>query len=212
MIQAILSFQFDLNQNSDGDIDPKFNPIQLIFQNKKFNIESYDELITLNDIFGIFYQHTAGISNLTEKFTNLLTANLKDTPFKVISFFKQHNENTQFIVISIFEIDDDIDLFEEQIKAMNLKLEPLFLEHIGSHKELYDDFYMSWDNIKELSDNGFEIGSHGVVHSTLIVMTEDEIENEILLSKTVIEKYTNKQVRSFSVPLSYSNNIIIQNR
>ncbi|MHA1318328.1 MAG: hypothetical protein ACTSQ1_00795 [Promethearchaeota archaeon] len=57
MIQGILTFKFDLNQNeTTGEINPEFSPIQLVFSNKKFEENNFSGLIIENDIFANFYQ------------------------------------------------------------------------------------------------------------------------------------------------------------
>ena len=65
MIKAILTFQFVLNQKSTGEVIPEFKVVQLLFNNKEFNEENYSELVTQNDIFSIFYNHTTSVHELT---------------------------------------------------------------------------------------------------------------------------------------------------
>ena len=77
MLQAILTYQFELNQNEKGDIEPEFIPIQLLFYNKDFNKDGYSTLIEISDIFGIFYQHSAGSIEISEEFGNFQLSNLK---------------------------------------------------------------------------------------------------------------------------------------
>ena len=127
MIQGILTFQFKLNLNEDtGEIDPEFSPIQLIFQNENFNEENYTELISENDIFGTFYQHTVGIYSIKYGFSNFYEGRLKDTPYQVLSYFNQIPDGTQYLAISIFELDDEIELFEEIIKDTAKRLSDIF--------------------------------------------------------------------------------------
>ena len=129
MIQGILTFQFILNQRDTGEIEPEFKPIQLEFrkgEDKKFSKEDYSELIDHDDIFGIFYQHTTGIYGIKGGFSNFYAGRLKETPFQVISFFKQELDGSQFLALSVFELDDDIEMYEELIKKMAQKLDVLF--------------------------------------------------------------------------------------
>jgi hypothetical protein len=117
LIQAILTFQFKLNQNEEtGEINPEFSPIQLVFQNDQFTEENYGELIQVNDIFSTFYSHTTGITGMKYGYSNFYEGRLKETPYQIVSYFKQLADGTQYLAISLFELDDDIELFEDLIK------------------------------------------------------------------------------------------------
>jgi len=127
MIQGILTFQFKLNQNeTTGEIDPEFSPIQLVFSNNKFEESDFSGLIIENDIFGNFYQHTVGIRSIKYGFSNFYTGRLKETPYQVFSYFKQLADGTQYLTISMFELDDEIELFEDLIKEMAGRLDTIY--------------------------------------------------------------------------------------
>ena len=127
MIQGILTFQFKLNQNeTTGEIDPEFQPIQLVFSNNKFDENDFSGLIIENDIFGNFYQHTVGIFSAKYGFSNFYTGRLKETPYQVFSYFKQLADGTQYLTISLFELDDEIELFEDLIKEMAGRLDTIY--------------------------------------------------------------------------------------
>ena len=59
---------------------------------------------------------------------------------------------------------------------------------------------MNWDEIRQMSDNGFAIGAHTVSHRILSILNEDEIMQEISESKYEIEKILGKKVFSFAYP------------
>ncbi|MFW9771508.1 MAG: hypothetical protein ACFFBY_09280 [Promethearchaeota archaeon] len=127
MIQGILSFNFLLNQNeTTGEIDPEFSPIQLVFQNEQFSENNYSELIIQNDIFATFYQHTTGIFGTKYGFSNFYEGKLKETPYQVVSYFKQLPDGTQYLTIALFELDDEIELFEDILKDMAKRLDIIF--------------------------------------------------------------------------------------
>ncbi|MFX1496748.1 MAG: hypothetical protein ACFFBH_04405 [Promethearchaeota archaeon] len=127
MIQGILSFNFLLNQNeTTGEINPEFSPIQLVFKNEQFNENNYLELIIQNDIFATFYQHTTGIYGTKYGFSNFYEGKLKETPYQVVSYFKQLPDGTQYLTIAIFELDDEIELFEDILKDMAKRLDVIF--------------------------------------------------------------------------------------
>ena len=128
MIQAILTFQFNLNQDeTTGSIDPEFTPIQLVFSNKKFDENDFLGLIIENDIFANFYQHTVGIAGIMKYgFSNYYTGHLKETPYQIYSYFKQLADGTQYLSIALFELDDEIELFEDLIKDMGKRLDTIY--------------------------------------------------------------------------------------
>jgi len=127
MIQGIMTFQFKLNQNeTTGEINPEFSPIQLVFSNKKFDENDFSGLIMENDIFANFYQHTVGIFGMKYGFSNYYTGHLKDTPYQVSSYFKQLADGTQYLTISLFELDDELELFEDLIKDMGKRLDIIY--------------------------------------------------------------------------------------
>jgi hypothetical protein len=127
LIQGILTFQFKINQKEDtGEINPEFSPIQLVFQNEEFNEKEYSGLIVGDDIFATFYQHTTGVFGMKFGFSNFYTGRLRETPYQVLSYFKQLAEGTQYLTLSLFELDDDIELFEDLIKDMAKRLDTIF--------------------------------------------------------------------------------------
>jgi peptidoglycan/xylan/chitin deacetylase (PgdA/CDA1 family) len=78
-----------------------------------------------------------------------------------------------------------------------------------------NDFYntkdmLSAENIKELSDKGFEIASHGVWHSDLTLLDENELRNELINSKTELENLTKKTVSALSFPYGSWNKKVLE--
>jgi peptidoglycan/xylan/chitin deacetylase (PgdA/CDA1 family) len=59
---------------------------------------------------------------------------------------------------------------------------------------------LTWQQIKEISDNAFEIGAHTVTHPNLQKIDYNLAEKEIKDSKIELEKHINKKVRFFSYP------------
>lgn len=126
MLQGILSFSFNLNEKETGEIEPEFKPIQLVFAEKKYDETNYSELLVENDIFATFYQHTTGLFGVKYDYSNFYTGKLKETPYQIISYFKQVADGSQFLTISIFDLDDEIELFEEIIKDTGSRLSGVF--------------------------------------------------------------------------------------
>lgn len=59
---------------------------------------------------------------------------------------------------------------------------------------------LSNDDLKKLSDLGWDIESHGKTHQTLTGISKNELLNEILDSKKDLEKILDKKVTAFSYP------------
>jgi hypothetical protein len=126
LIQGILTFQFKINQKDTGEIEPEFEPVQLVFRDDKSDEEDFSELLAENDVFAIFYQHTTGLFGVKYSYSNFYEGRLKDTPYQVVSYFKQVADGTQYLAISIFELDDEIGIFEDLIKEMGNRLDVIF--------------------------------------------------------------------------------------
>ena len=77
MIQGILTYEFKINQKDTGEIEPEFEPMQLIFRDESIDEEIVSELLTENDLFAIFYQHTTGLSSVRYSYSNFYTGHLK---------------------------------------------------------------------------------------------------------------------------------------
>ncbi|TXT60413.1 MAG: hypothetical protein BAJALOKI2v1_110073 [Promethearchaeota archaeon] len=138
MIQGILTFKFNLNQNESGEIDPEFKPIQTQFKSEEYTENDYSELIVENDIFATFYQQTTGLFGVKYEFSNFYSGMLKETPYQVVSYFKQLDDGSQYLTLSLFEIDDEIDLFIDLLKEMGSRLDKIFgkLEAAQNKKQL----------------------------------------------------------------------------
>lgn len=59
---------------------------------------------------------------------------------------------------------------------------------------------MSWDQIDEMSRRGIEFGSHGATHSRLTRLPFEKARNEIIRSKTTMEKRLKREILSFCYP------------
>ncbi len=59
---------------------------------------------------------------------------------------------------------------------------------------------MTWDQVKEISDAGMEIGSHAVTHRSLARIPFEEAASEVNASKAEIEKRTGRRCAHFAFP------------
>ncbi|MFX1258302.1 MAG: hypothetical protein ACFFAN_10605 [Promethearchaeota archaeon] len=118
-------FQFVLNPSSTGEIEPEFQPIQLVFREDEeyFTKDNFSELISENDIFATLYQHTTGIQHTRGQLSNFFMGRLKETPYQIYSYYRQESDGSQFITLSLFELEDEVELFEDLIKNLASRLE-----------------------------------------------------------------------------------------
>lgn|SRR3989338_7910195 len=63
--------------------------------------------------------------------------------------------------------------------------------------------YMDWPHLRQMTDEGFEIGSHGLNHIPLSSLNETDLLEEVEVSKQMIEQAIAKEVRAFSVPRGF---------
>lgn len=93
---------------------------------------------------------------------------------------------------------------DEQINMLNSLFKELPQKNIVS--------YMSAEQLKELSDKGFEIGSHGMTHSLLIAdyMNAEKALNELQKSKQWLEAVTGLPVTAYCFPAGRYNAQVIK--
>jgi peptidoglycan/xylan/chitin deacetylase (PgdA/CDA1 family) len=62
------------------------------------------------------------------------------------------------------------------------------------------DRMMSWDQIREMSRNGIDFGTHSVTHPLLPFEDDKTVEWELTESKATLEAKLKKQIRAFAYP------------
>jgi len=99
----------------------------------------------------------------------------------------------------------DLERLVEWLKRMPANERNVLLERMLSTSGNGDggadvDCMLSWDQARELSDAGVEIGSHTVSHPLLTYEDASSVEQELLLSKQTLEEKLGKKVRAFAYP------------
>lgn len=70
---------------------------------------------------------------------------------------------------------------------------------------------ISWDQIIKMSESkNITIGSHGISHTRMTELTDNEVERELRYSKQFIEEKINKTVDFFSLPYGVWNNQVVE--
>ncbi|TKJ41688.1 hypothetical protein CEE37_03740 [candidate division LCP-89 bacterium B3_LCP] len=60
--------------------------------------------------------------------------------------------------------------------------------------------HLNWDMIREISDQGIEIGSHSRTHRDLTRISSETAHSDLLESKTVLEEGLGREVTSLALP------------
>jgi len=63
--------------------------------------------------------------------------------------------------------------------------------------------YMTWQNVKEMSDNGMEIGSHTKTHAYLPSLSEKDVVFEFKESKKTLEYKLGRPIYFLSIPFGF---------
>jgi peptidoglycan/xylan/chitin deacetylase (PgdA/CDA1 family) len=96
-------------------------------------------------------------------------------------------------------------LFNLEVEDRNRCIEN-FEAYFSKDKMEYPYKMMNWEEIKTISDNNVEIGSHTITHDILpSVKSESRLTNEIFESKRILEKNTGKPCKVFSLPNGQTN-------
>lgn len=99
----------------------------------------------------------------------------------------------------ILSFDDGYDDFYSQAR-------PLLLEHQMTaiafviYGFLDQENYLSTGQVEELVADGFEIGSHTVSHPNLTSLDDTRLQQELMESRTALERLTGKRIIAISYP------------
>lgn len=79
-------------------------------------------------------------------------------------------------------------------------------------EDLTKSLPLTWEEIKEMSNNGIEYGSHTVTHPIMSNLDARELENELVNSKNKIEEMVGKAVETIAYPVgmpyAFNDNVI----
>jgi len=78
-----------------------------------------------------------------------------------------------------------------------------FIGNNGIHRQFLGRDCLTWTETRELSDAGFEFGSHTVNHPKMIDLSWSEIKSELSDSKSQIEQQLGLAVTSFAYPYAF---------
>jgi peptidoglycan/xylan/chitin deacetylase (PgdA/CDA1 family) len=70
--------------------------------------------------------------------------------------------------------------------------------------------HLAWEQLIEISNDGFEIGSHSVSHRDLTQLSPDEVQKELKESKRIVEEKLGKEIQALALPYGKSNKSILK--
>ncbi len=128
MVVGIVVYKFELNPSSAGKIDPEFKILSSA-TSADYNKIDPRKIVSLNDLFGIFFHHTTGTKRSKgqkEIIRNSFTGRLKESSYKVVSHYKQEIDSSQYLIISYFRLDEEAEIFEPILQNLAEKMDEDF--------------------------------------------------------------------------------------
>ena len=100
--------------------------------------------------------------------------------------------------------------FCNKISLMKHSEQNLFFENLSKNLRDFqfgkNNEFLSSDDLIKLNKNDFiEIGCHTHYHQNLRILSDQELNEEINLSKSLLEKILNKKINHFSIPFGTKN-------
>jgi len=69
--------------------------------------------------------------------------------------------------------------------------------------------HLDWDEIRELAELGWEVGSHGVSHRSFLLLDDAELKREMHDSKAIIEDKLGRPCDYLSLPYGHADKRIV---
>lgn len=71
---------------------------------------------------------------------------------------------------------------------------------LGNQKRMPQNEFLSWNQIREMSQSGIDFGSHSVSHNSLPKLSRKEIQYELVYSKARLETELGKRIKGLAFP------------
>jgi len=130
----------------------------------------------------------------------------------IIIIAKNTNINKKSCLSLTFDdgLESDYTIAYPLLKEKNFSATFFIIANITSDPDEINRRFLKPYQIKELSEAGFEIGSHSLSHKMLTTLSNEEIEKELKESKELLEKNYNITINSFAYPYGKYNGDIIK--
>lgn len=114
--------------------------------------------------------------------------------FRELTYIDQKNDDYTLVVKRILNYYISYQYREEVLDELILELMPLGIDNVS-------DFYLNFDEIKEMNDAGMTIGSHTVSHSIMSKLSMNEQREEIKDSFELLHTVINElAIKTFCYP------------
>lgn len=186
-------------------------------KSQEYNIDISEDSTFSQDIPVLMFHYLKDVSP-EEKKKNTLHYRLSYSPEKfenMLKFFEKNN----ITPITFWDLKNAINKEKQLPKnPVILTFDDGYSDHYYNAFRILENFnmkgvffivsgnpnvkkwYMTWQQIQEISAAGHEIGSHSVSHVDLTRLSDEALKTEVLESKKEIEKYIQKPVLSFCYP------------
>ncbi|MBL8524495.1 MAG: polysaccharide deacetylase family protein, partial [Betaproteobacteria bacterium] len=108
--------------------------------------------------------------------------------------FRLRRENIAVLFAHVKRLPDD--LLRQEIAKLESAM------GVEYPQEGFDESHpLTWDQVREMSEAGIEFGSHAVTHPILTNLTDEQLHQELLVSKQKIEQEISKPVDVIAYPV-----------
>lgn len=105
---------------------------------------------------------------------------------------------------------DDGNISDYAIAAPKLKARGLSAMFFVLAGKLGEKGYLSVQQVRDLSDNGFQIGSHGSHHLVWTTLSDKQLSLELMKSKSELELITGREIQHVAIPYGRYNRRVLQ--
>jgi peptidoglycan/xylan/chitin deacetylase (PgdA/CDA1 family) len=162
-----------------------FLTIAFIGSDRLFWFQELSTLMTKN--YHLLTKYADAIENVLKKYPNSKSAQnlLSENIQKLIPDRNSFIEKLKYLDMDILDI-----IIAEMKNLDNTPHDPLDNERL----------LLNWDEVKQMSKDNIEFGSHGLSHRLLTLLNDKEIISELSQSKKTIEKMLGTSVSAFTYP------------
>lgn len=132
---------------------------------------------------------------------------------KIIAYVKGEGELNDKSAAITFD-DGYLDNFTQAwpiLKKYNLPFTVFVTTNLESHQGLNNDFQrVTWDQLKQMSVSGADIGGHSQNHQDLDKLSTVELNQEIVNCQSDLEVNLGKQAKNFSYPGGKFNETVVR--
>ena len=149
-----------------------------------------------------------GSTALADEFNQALKSKFPELVERFFVDDKTKNERT-------YKWDDPLTSnLKYNIATMPLKprieiLNQIFTKYFENEKEFCKEIYMSFEEMKEMMEEGMDFGGHAHTHPMLSRLTKEEQFREIRSSGEIMEKKLKQKINMFSYPYGDFNEVTI---